>query len=207
MCKMGNNVKRMSFLNCNLFKRSFTNKGLGYTFNNEREDELIKKHARSTALFHNTDRKLSLMKSASSEHGLKVVLENNREEVERYMLNPLETDLEPTEITVALHNPKEPADIRSKSFNIPLGHSTTVYITAKAIEIDEDGMALTEPQRNCRLDEDTEALDVFNIYTRAACMFECKMKHSMKKCGCLPWNYPHNTMDKVSFNLHYKLLQ
>ena len=132
------------------------------------------------------------MKSASSEHALKVVLENNREEVDIYR-NKMEPDLEPTEITVALHNPKEPADIRSKSFNIPLGHSTTVYITAKAREIDEDGMALTESQRNCRLDEDAESLDVFNIYTRAACMFECKIKYSMIKCGCLPWNYPQNT--------------
>ena len=22
-------------------------------------------------------------------------------------------------------------------------------------------------------------------------MFECKLKHAYKACGCIPWNYPH----------------
>lgn len=98
--------------------------------------------------------------------------------------------LKPKDVAVSLHNPKEPADIRSSSFKIPLGHSTTIYITPKAREIDESGEELTEFQRNCRLGEDTNSLDVFNVYTQTACLFECKMRHSLKMCGCLPWNYP-----------------
>ena len=74
----------MSFRNCNLFKRSFTNKGIGFTFNNEKEQALTKKDFYSSIFFPNKDRKPSLMKSASSKHSLTVVIENNAEEVKRY---------------------------------------------------------------------------------------------------------------------------
>ena len=198
MCKFGANVRTMTLTNCNLFKRSFTDKGIGFTFNNEKEADLIKQRYKSEAFFPNTDRKPSLMISADSKHALKVVLENNAEDVKNYEFWN-QTRFEPTEVTVSLHNPKEPADVRSRSFNIPLGYSTKVYITPKAREIDENGKLLTESQRNCRLDEDTESLNIFNIYTKAACMLECKIKYSFKRCGCLPWNYPHNT--KVIFKI------
>ena len=85
----------------------------------------------------------------------------------------------PKDIVVSLHNPKEPADTRfipATSIRIPLGYSTTIFITAKASEIDENGKDLTENQRNCRLEDASESLDVFNIYSKVACLFECHMK-------------------------------
>ena len=199
MCKFSNNVEEMTHDNCNLFKRSYTDKGIGFTFNNERDDRLIKKDFRSTVLFPNTNRKPSLMKSAASAHALTVVIENNAEEVNRYMKDTTITKFEPSEITVSLHNPVEPADLRSRSFNIPLGHSTKIYITPKAREIDEDGMSLTESQRDCRLNEDTQNLDIFNVYTKTACMLECKIKYAMNRCGCAPWNYPQVWHSLTSF--------
>ena len=203
MCMFMGNVKTMTFENCNLFKRSFTTKGIGFTFNNEIEEKLIKKEFYSTALFPNTKRNPSLMKSTSSEHSLMAIIENNAEEVQRYE-NTVDSSgqgdesIKPKRFSVSLHNPREPADIRSKSFTIPLGQSTTVYITPKAREIDESGGELTESQRNCRLDDDTEALEIFSAYTRAGCMFECRMKHSVEHCGCVPWNYPISIKEKVS---------
>ena len=203
MCKFEENVKLMTFENCNLFQRSFTNQGIGYTFNNEKEDLLLKKDSMSYAIILNKERNPSLMESASPKHSLQVIIENNAEEVDRYDSTrgpdmPMgDIKLKPRKISVSLHNPKEPADIRSKSFQIPLGQSTTVYITPKAREIDESGMELTESQRHCRLNEDTKALSIFNIYTRGACMFECKFKASVRRCGCQPWDYPLQANEKV----------
>ena len=192
----------MKISNCNIFKRSFTNLGLGFTFNNEIDDFMMKQDFRGKAFFPNTNRRPSLMKYASSKYALRVVIENNFEEVKRYdktkepPRNPNGyTKLEPTKVAVSLHHPTEPADMRSSSFKVPLGHSTTVYITPKATEVDEHGRALTEKQRNCRLNENSDSLDVFNIYTKAACLFECKMKYSMARCACIPWNYPLDTKE------------
>ena len=85
--------------------------------------------------------------------------------------------------------------MRTKSFEIPLGQSSTVYITPKATEIAESGMELSENQRNCRLEGSTENLNIYNIYTMAACLFECKLEFSKKRCGCLPWEYPFNSKE------------
>ena len=90
---------------------------------------------------------------------------------------------------MSLHDPRKPANIRSDSFNIPLGHATRVYIYPKARQIDESGKELTEEQRNCRLNEANEDLDTFNIYSNEACIQECQKKQAFKKCGCFPWDY------------------
>ena len=209
MCKFNNNVGAMTLKNCDLFKRSFTNQGLGYTFNNERERILMKENYRSNSFSPNTKINPSNMISGNPEHSLHVIIENNAEEIERYESTKIITDSEttsnvhgdvkykPKKISVLLHNPREPADIRSSSFKIPLGHSTTIYITPKARRIDDTGKELTEIQRHCKLDEETSNLDIFNIYTKTACMFECNLKLSMKKCGCIPWDYPTNNTEQV----------
>ena len=171
--------------------------GIGFTSNNAVEDNLIKKKFRSKVFFTNTFRKPSLMKSASLKDSLHVVVENNMEEVERYENGNYQSKMQPTEISVSLHNPVEPADIRTNSFEIPLGYKTIVYITPKATEVDEDGKDLTEIQRNCRLNEDTGMLNIFNVYTKVGCLFECNLKHAVERCGCVPWNYPLDNKDSI----------
>ena len=189
----------MSFRNCNLFKRGFTNQGMGFTFNHEKEEILMKEeyqsHHRKT-FFSNNNLSPAKMKSASYKHSLIVLIENNAEEIEQYegTKAPHNTkglpEYKPRKISVTLHNPKEPADMRSKHFKIPLGQASTVYITPKARKVDDTGKQLKESERNCRLDEDTETLEIFNVYSRTACLLECKLKESKRKCGCIPWNYP-----------------
>ena len=137
-----------------------------------------------------------MMKSASSDHALKVFIDYNEEAVRffentRTKGNPMGVmNIKPKKVSVALHNPDEPANIRSNSFEIPLGYSTTVYITPKAREIDDSGKELEEIQRNCRLTDDNSDLLIFKKYTRESCLFECKLKIGAKKCGCIPWTYP-----------------
>ena len=211
MCKFEENVEVMTFENCNLFRRSFTTVGMGYTFNNEVEEKLVKEDFRNAELSPNTAREPSYMKSTGSDSFLTVVIENNAEEVERYKnrkilsgkLEKKEAAHKPNEITVSLHNPKEPADTKfvpSTSIRIPLGQSTTFFITPKAREIDESGRDLGETKRKCRLTEDTKDLDIYNIYSKVACLLECKIKKSIKRCGCVPWNYPLNMNDEENYS-------
>ena len=96
---------------------------------------------------------VKMMKSARSDHALKVFIDYNEEAVKIFE-NSGVLKLKPKKVSVALHNPYEPASIRSNSFEIPLGYTTTVYITPKAREIDYSGKELEEKQRNCRLSDD-----------------------------------------------------
>ena len=116
MCKFEENVQKMTFENCNLFKRSFTTQGMGYTFNNEREENLIKNVYRNKEFLHNTKRNPSLMKYTSTDHSLIAIINSNFEEVqihENLAGDTKKDDIgpKPKEIYVSVHNPKEPADI------------------------------------------------------------------------------------------------
>lgn len=201
LCSFEEDLENLSFDDCKLFKRSFTNSGLGFTANNEIRNKLYKrpenKFKDQNYVFNTNNKKAPTnMRSARPEDALRLMIEYNRERVEiyektRHPGSPQgELFLKPTTVKVALHNPNEPANLRSNAFSIPLGHSTTVYITPKARRIDDSAKELTEMQRGCRLSQKAEDLNIFNIYTKEACLFECKMKLALKKCGCSPWNYP-----------------
>ena len=202
----------MTFSNCHLFKRSFTNKGLGFTYNNAKVDDLIKNVSYFNeainifALKKHED--ITLMKSASSDHALTAFIQYNEEAVEKYEFSkgwPGYTEslgdlkLRPTKVTVALHDPFEPANLRSKGIEIPLGHSTIVYFTPSARKIDLSGKELDENQRNCRLNDENSDLNFFNKYTQEGCLFECKLKIATANCGCIPWSYPMLSVSKKVF--------
>ena len=100
-------METMTFENCDLFKRSFTTQGLGFTFNNEPERILIKKKYRSINFFHNVNRRPSSMKSTNLKHSLTAVIDSNYEEVETYKnsrKNATGIVHRPSEILVSLHS-------------------------------------------------------------------------------------------------------
>ena len=88
MCNYGPLYKPLQFSGCNLFKRSFTNKGLGYTFNNEIKEKLFKKAKLSkfiaNVMFLNEKDEVSKMMSPGSDEALNVLIENNAEERDNY---------------------------------------------------------------------------------------------------------------------------
>ena len=208
LCKFEENISTMSFENCNLFQRSYTTLGIGYTFNNENDQKLFKKTYRNTEF--SNKRNPSMMRSTNIKHSLAVVIDSNTEEIyfNENSLSNTKKKYDIKEVAVSLHNPKEIADtklIPLTSTRIPLGHSTTFLISAKGRKIDESGEELSESQRGCRLDEETESLEIFNVYSRIGCLFECKMKYSIKKCGCTPWYHPINMFSEVGNNYHTSL--
>ena len=110
-----------NFEDCNLFFRSFTNTGIGYTANSEVASKLFKsKNVGGPEYFTFPNNQIDPIKmiSAGSNHALRVLIENNREEVDFFEntkepLNPNgQLKLKPKEIQVSMHNPLEPANIR-----------------------------------------------------------------------------------------------
>ena len=147
-------------------------------------------------IFPNDQIKPKKMKYAGNDHALRVLIENNLEEVDLFENTKNEQrpkgelKQKPKERKVSMHNPLEPANMRSNSFSIPLGYSTVVYITPKVREIDDSAASLSESERGCRLSKDASGLDIFKIYSKKGCVLECQIKQAYRKCGCFPWNYP-----------------
>ena len=106
-----------------------TNDGLGYSFNAAILEQMYKSNdiLNSNIFMFNKDSEPLKMKSSGSKDSLKVVVENNAEESGQFESSKNEATpdgqfkLKPKTITVALHNPNEPANLRSNSFEIPLG--------------------------------------------------------------------------------------
>ena len=107
------------------------------------------------------------MNSASPDKGLYVLIENNMEEIYYYEKTKSTGNVagnmkkKPVSVLVVLHDPSQPANMRTKSITIPLGQSSTVYITPSATETDTSGQMLGETQRECRLKQENDNLQVF----------------------------------------------
>ena len=115
-CGFGENI---SMLLCNMFKRSFSDKGFGYTFNNEKSLSLFKYLPIQNEIFNlNKATEPLLIESSSINHALTVLIENNYEENQDYeslktIHDPVgDITIKPRSISVSLHDPKEPANIR-----------------------------------------------------------------------------------------------
>ena len=96
--------------------------GIGYTANSEVASKLFKsKHFGGPEYFTFPNNQIDPIKmiSAGSNHALRVLIENNREEVDVYEntkepFNPNgQLKLKPREKQVSMHNPLEPANIRN----------------------------------------------------------------------------------------------
>ena len=171
LCQFAKDPPLMRLNNCDKFRRSFTNRGLGFTFNNKKADNLYQHgdniKLQLESLFFNKDDDPRMMNSASPDEGLYVLIENNMEEINNYE-NTKDTSnvagdwkKKPVSVLVVLHDPSQPANMRTKSITIPLGQSSTVYITPSATETDTSGQMLGETQRECRLKQENHNLHVF----------------------------------------------
>ena len=171
LCQFAKDPPLMRLNNCDKFRRSFTNRGLGFTFNNKKADNLYQHgdniKLQLESLFFNKENDPMMMNSASLDEGLYVLIENNMEEINNYE-NTKDTGnvagdwkKKPISVLVVLHDPSQPANMRTKSITIPLGQSSTVYITPSATETDTSGQMLGETQRECRLKQENGNLQVF----------------------------------------------
>ena len=194
LCSFQKDLGFSNLEDCNFVSRSYTNLGLGYTINSERSNNLFKVNnfnfvTQNTVFFVNNILSPRKMISAGSDHSLRVMIERNSEEVD-YFEKTETLESKPKIQKVVLHDPKGPANMISNSFDVPLGHSTVVYIRPNAQKVDESVENLSEAQRGCRLNTQTNSLNVFDIYTKEACQLECDIQFAFEKCGCFPWNYP-----------------
>ena len=72
------------------------------------------------------------------------------------------------------------------------GYETTIMVTPRVLHTTESAQTMPFDDRQCRASSEAAAagLNIFKQYSREACVFECSIRESRRKCGCTPWNYP-----------------
>ena len=103
-------------------------------------------------------------------------------------------DCRPFKVTI--HDPLSLPDLRGNSVEVEAGYLTTFLIEpTQYVTKDPDVAALPAERRGCRMREETEGLKLFGVYAQTSCIFECMLGVATRKCGCVPWDYPHLRTD------------
>ena len=106
-------------------------------------------------------------------------------------------------IQLQLHHPKELANIlhgahqekKESSIKLIAGHEYTISILPISQNITERFKDLPLEIRGCRLPHEMPEDSFMKVYNAADCRYECKVKISMEKCKCIPWDFPYPATD------------
>ncbi len=181
---------------CQTATTTFTQAGLGYTFNTESFFRLYKT-SQSMETFcqevvERTDLGLCSHEHQKFEKQSVFVKSNGPKFALRLLLfTPQEHRFEWSLQKLVIHSPHSIGDALG-NFIIPnAGTHTTVVVTPHITETDGSLLNEDKMHRGCHSQEhDDNPLKLFHNYTKENCVFECNLKNSIKKCNCVPWDYP-----------------
>ncbi len=177
-----------------LFVRSYTTEGFGYTFNNrlfwnkhQKENEFNQAFYKIMHPFLNDGEPDTYYPETTGPvHGLNLIVQLNKYDKDVFRDNEKTF---PT-VRVTLHDPNKPADLRGAGIDIRPGYDSTFLITPSQVQTSPDIERIDLARRKCKFPDEIEGLKIFNEYTQNACMFECMLSQAADKCLCVPWNYP-----------------
>lgn len=213
LCQYAGQPEEMKFENCNLFKRSISNLGLSFSFNTDNFWNIYQSNKYNSIfeniMFPNMDSEIQFPDSSGPDYRLRFILngklilflramncfcdpgdENNA--AEYWKTNGDDYTKAVSEFTVGVHDPSVPANLRGEGIKVKTGYETTIMVTPRVLHTTDMAISMPFEDRQCRASSEADAagLKIFKKYSREACVLECSLRMSRKKCGCTPWNYP-----------------
>ena len=196
---------------CNLFKRSITNNGIGYTFNAISFEEYFNKlpylemmkevlnvdtEADNTPVIYEPEGN-----SQQSYVRLSLQLSDfydgfNRVPAE--LITPIR-DIS-NEFRITLHDPKAAPDLRSDFVGLKAGYAYKILVTPTHLTGGGKLRTLSFKDRNCRYPDENDQLYFHKTYSKSACTMECHVRLAYDTCGCVPWSYPHFQNEDQSYS-------
>ncbi len=192
-CKFGNRDELTE--DCNAFSLSFASTGIGYTFNAQ-PFELMFKNTTSNFAFYKemhekhirfTNDKTLAISNSGQTFLLEFVI---RHEPYGYQQQGENQDGQYQELYLTIHDPSHVSNLRSEGILIRPGMDYEMRITPTLATTDNSAMSLNNATRNCLSKRENSKLAAFNIYSKSACVLECKLRHAVSKCNCSAWDYP-----------------
>ena len=100
------------------------------------------------------------------------------------------TDEKPSRFLLGLTTKNNYFDMKSVSQVIKPGFHTIWKVQAIEIFPSDNLRDLPILKRNCRFPDETDDLQIFKVYSKSACEYECRVKKAVATCGCYPWYVP-----------------
>ena len=80
-----------------------------------------------------------------------------------------------------------------KAIALKSGHEYTIQVTPFGQSVTSEFLNMDKEVRNCQTANDLPTKTTLKMYNKQNCKYECMVNYAMKKCACIPWDFPLNT--------------
>ena len=108
-------------------------------------------------------------------------------------------DIDISKFLVGVSNKHQYIDMKAISETIRAGYHETWKIQAMEIVPSNDLRDVPIAKRKCKFEDEIEGMEIFKIYSQAACEFEFKVKKARDICNCVPWYIPTGSMSRYEY--------
>jgi hypothetical protein len=180
---------------CTNFYPVSTSHGICQSFNSLQSTEIYKKSPITdtwSSIFEPNMTKTDLVfpKGFGSAKGMNIILSS---------YEAFDTQRETKDFILSVTNENNVYDIVRQSFDLLPGNIYTFRILASQIATTEKFESMSQKDRNCGLENESDYLRHFKNYSKSACEYECGLKKAEQKCSCTPWNIPRESMISPKF--------
>ena len=81
-------------------------------------------------------------------------------------------------------------------FKVQPGHLNSVALSGTSIDAEDDIRPIDPVDRNCYFSDETDQLQLHQVYSQSNCDFECSIEYAKQRmqdtsnASCIPWYYP-----------------
>ena len=192
---------------CQLFQPVFTDLGMCHSFNPSPALNMLKPSyfKKSFSDAFNGDlkqNKSNVLNAVEAGEALDVYLlgRNHRQFMEKYLRPEAEFDNKKrnTNFFVALSNQFAYFGMKSIKKTIKSGYQVTWNVQAMENVPSEGLHDIPIHKRKCRMADEIEGMEIFQIYSQSGCEFEFKTAKAREVCNCVPWYIPVKSMSRYT---------
>ena len=183
---------------CTLFEPVITDQGICHAFNPTPSLEMLTpsyfSHSFKEAFKSDFSKEPMTYKGTGNgkEHALTFYLLNTSF---RRMLQPSYS------FSLKLSTTADYFDMKHANEAIKFGYHTTLKVDAMEIISSNDLRKVSIEKRKCRFSDEVDGMDIFKVYSKSGCEFECKVKEAAKICHCYPWYVPAAVPTLIRHNI------
>ncbi len=200
-CKYGNKILTND---CNLFSRTYTTMGIGYTFNAPDFWEMYRNTSTNWSFFkemhekihHGKEARPKMITSSGQDFSLLFYLSHQPyQTTNQYGYRDFFSSYgffylgEPNKVLLKIHDPRMIGDLRNSDMELRPGFFYDVSVIPSLIMTDAEGLDLPPLKRNCLEVNEGEPSRVFTNYSQSGCGFECKIRSAVEKYLSKSWSH------------------
>ncbi len=166
-------------MDCDLFERTYTTKGIGYSFNVEKFWTLHKRTSGNMAFYQQ-------MTAIGQNNKVIHPIKDNGKGFSLEFYVRLNDD----SASLTLHSPEAPADFHNEAIELIPDMINEITVFPSTVVTDAAGLRLSPTKRECLARQEADNLNIYQTYSQSACLFECQIKMAIDVCNCSSWDYP-----------------